>query len=254
MCSRSQPSDPLLGTRSGYWTVLALAAILLISVGLRMAWLDRQPWGLHADQLGPSLAALDALHGQRPFALPDYNIWLHAAAFSALGISPAATRLLPALVGSLFPWSVFLALHPMFGRRVALLASALAAVAIWPLALSRSGFSISYLPVVLGLFLWQLHAGWQTGRARHWIAAGCLLGAAQYVYFPARALLLVLGLSVIYLLIFGPRERLWSAWPLLPTFLLAVVPVYLHTGQLDAETTRYSTVFVLAPDNHPGHR
>ncbi|HUS15887.1 MAG TPA: glycosyltransferase family 39 protein, partial [Chloroflexia bacterium] len=234
------------------FTLMALAAIVLVAAGLRLAGLDRLPPGIHADQLGPSLAGLDVLRGQRPFTLTDYDIWLHAASFWALGVSPLAVRLLPALVGSLFPLSVYLALHGAYGRRVALLAAALGAVAIWPVALSRSGYSISYLPVGLGLCLWQLSAGWQTGRARHWVLAGGLLAAVQYVYYPARAVVLILMVAGVYLLLFGPRPRLWTAWPLLPVFLVAVLPLYWRTLQLDAEAARYGTVFILSPQNHAG--
>lgn len=253
MRTPSPPADVRQPSRRLTPTFWALAALLLIAAALRFVWLDRMPWGLHADQLGPSLSALDVLAGQRPFAPVEYNLWLHAASFWALGVSPAAVRLLPALVGSLLPLSTYLAVAGPFGRRVALLAAALSAISIWPVVLSRSGLSISYLPVVLGLFLWQLHAAWHSGRARHWVAAGFLLAIAQYIYFPARAVFAVLWLAAAYLLLRGPRRRLWSAWPLLLALMLGVLPVYWGTQQATAEATRYGTVFVLAPENHPGH-
>ncbi len=247
MPAPTKPGEPQRSTRLRIsWTALALAAILLISLGLRLAWLDRLPWGLHADEVAPSLTALEALQGRLAFALPDYDIWLHAASFWVLGVSPVAVRLLPALVGSFFPLSVFLAFSPWFERRAALLAAAFAACAIWPLALSRSGFSISYLPVIMGLLLWQIGLGWNTQRARHWVAAGLLMAAAQYVYVPARLLPLVLVLAALGTLTTRIRQRLLAALPILPIFLLAVVPLYFHTQQLGAETQRYDTVFFLA--------
>jgi hypothetical protein len=246
MSSPSRPPKANAAARSRRWTFLALAGIVLVAAGLRLVGLDTQPWGVHGDQLEVSVNGLAVLHGQLPARLSDYNVWVHALAFWLLGPSPAAVRFLPALVGSLFPVSVYLALKGLFGRRPALLAGALAALALWPIALSRSGFSISYLPVVLSLCLWQLEAGWRTGRARHWLAAGALLAAAQYIYIPARALLLVLGAAAVYVLVFGPRRRLLAAWPLLPPFLLGILPLLGQTAQITAETDRYGTVFLFA--------
>src|SRR5262249_60585150 len=109
------------------WTTLTLGAIGLVSAGLRFVRLDRQPWGSHEDQLILGTQVLDAINQHWTVRLTDYNIWLNAAVFRLVGISPVAQRLVPALIGSLFPLSVYLALCDLYDRRVALLASLLAA-------------------------------------------------------------------------------------------------------------------------------
>ncbi len=235
--------------REQQWTVLLLGTFLLLSLAMRLVYLDRQPWGLHEDQLVHGNDVLQAVAEQRPFRLTEYNLWVNAAAFRWLGVSPVAQRVFPALVGSLFPLSTYLALQAMFGRRVALLAALTATSAIWPLVLSRGGLSISYLPVVMGLLIWQASLGWRAGRARHWVAAGLLLAAAQYIYYPARVLLPILGLSALFAFVAGDRQRLRTAWPLAPAFLLAVVPLFFDSAQRQAESTRYAGVFVLAADD-----
>ena len=226
-------------------TGLTLAGLVFVAAGLRLVALDTHPWGLHVDQVGIARDGLDLVRGQLTFPA-TYNTWLHAAQVAVLGASPVAVRVLPALVGSLFPLSVFLALRGLFGERTALLAAALGAVALWPVGLSRSGFSISYLPVVLALCLWQIVAGWQTGRARHWLAGGALLALAQYIYYPARILIIVLGLAVVYVLLYGPRQRLRPALWALPPFILGSMSLFFQPAQFAAESSRYNTVFLFA--------
>jgi 4-amino-4-deoxy-L-arabinose transferase-like glycosyltransferase len=232
-------------------TALVLAGLVLVAAALRFYQLDTHPWGLHADQVGIARDGLNLVRGRLATA-PSYNTWLHAAEIAVFGATPLAVRVLPALAGSLLPLSVFLAVRALFGPRPGLMAAALAALSIWPLTLSRLGFSIIYLPVVLGLLIWQLAAGWQTGRARSWLAAGLLLAAAQYIYYPARLVLPVLGLAALYALLTGPRARLWRAWPLVLAATLAMVPLFWHTRQVVAEVVRYNTVSILAPENNGG--
>lgn len=142
----------------------------------------------------------------------------------------------------------------MFDRSIALLMAIWIAFAVWPIALSRLGFSIIFLPLILTLMLWQGFLGWQTGQLRHWLVAGSFAGLAQYIYIPAKIIPIILlpfGL-LIYLLHRNSRFLVGSMLFGAITILFILPLLFQPSSQIHT-VARVSDVFILNPTYFPDH-
>jgi 4-amino-4-deoxy-L-arabinose transferase-like glycosyltransferase len=143
-------ADPL-SRRS---VALALAAITLLALALRLAGLDWLPLGMWRDEARHGLLALRILHdpSYRPVYVPNVAdipallFYVAAVPIELFGAHPWTIRLAPALAGSLTPLALYFAARPLFGTRAALLAAALLAISVWQLSLSRLAFAATLGP------------------------------------------------------------------------------------------------------------
>jgi Dolichyl-phosphate-mannose-protein mannosyltransferase len=195
---------------------LALLGVLALAFALRAYRIDSTPAGLHPDEAAEGLDALKILAGARPVYLPDNHgreplfAYLVAASITLLGRTPGAIRLVGVLADVAGVLGAYLALAALFNRRVGLAASLFYAITVWPILTSRFGTRPPLLPPLLAFCLWQGALAWKTGRTRHWLLAGALLGLALYSYTPVRVfpLFLLLALAV------AAARRQWSRlWP-----------------------------------------
>jgi 4-amino-4-deoxy-L-arabinose transferase-like glycosyltransferase len=133
---------------------LALSAITMLALALRLFDLDLLPLGMWRDEARHGLLALRILNDPsfRPVYVPDVAdipallFYLAAVPIQLFGAHPWSVRLVPALAGALTPLALYFAARPLFGTRAALLAAALLAISAWHLSLSRLAFAATLGP------------------------------------------------------------------------------------------------------------
>jgi len=198
---------------------------MLVAAALRLVALGQVPPGLYHDEAYYGLDAVDVLRGHLALYFPANNgreplfIYLTALAIAVLGKSPFALRLTSAFVGVLTVAATIAAGRALFSRRIGLLAGAVLAVMLWHVHLSRVGFRVVTLPLVMALTVWQFalatrgrrqEAGsrrQEAGSRRHWVAAGVLYGLSFYTYTAARFTPVVLALFGVYAWTVKPQVR-----------------------------------------------
>ncbi len=199
---------------------LALGAITLLALALRLAGLDALPLGMWRDEARHGLLALRILNDRsyRPVYVPDVAdipallFYLAAVPIKLFGAHPWTIRLIPALAGALTPLALYFAARPLFGTRVALLAAMLLAISVWQLSLSRLAFAATLGPpltlLAIGL-VWRAlttnderrttndeSAGPHYYRLIDAILAGGATGLAIYTYHPSRLTPLVVAITI----------------------------------------------------------
>jgi len=223
-----------LGSRLGTSrrsVALALAAITLLALALRLINLNALPLGMWRDEARHGLLALRILNdpSYRPVYVPNVAdipallFYLAAVPIGIFGAHPWTIRLIPALVGALTPLALYFAARPLFGTRAALLAAALLAVSVWQLALSRLAFAATLGPpltlLAIGL-VWRALTTTDDRRptteqlsiigrppsaepttlfSRRRVEAalaGCATGLALYTYHPSRLTPLIVAIVI----------------------------------------------------------
>ncbi len=234
---------------------LALAGLLVLSLGLRVWRLQEIPPGFFIDEGAYGVDALRVLAGHHaPFFPTNYGreglmIYAIAAAIELFGRTILAVRLPSALAGALAPFAVYWlaqiifedAQKPRKAQQIGLVAAALMIVSTWLVLMSRgtirANFLMLLLPLVIG-FLWQgIHrpSGWRMG------VAGGLTGVLAYTYIAARfvpVFLLLAGLS--FVLTGELNRRNWRRF-------VPGVPIFLGTALLVAAPLL--VYFVIHPDH-----
>ncbi len=194
------------------WFVLL--AIILAAALIRFYQLDTLPTGLYHDEAVNGIDALSVLDGDHPLYFEANNgreplyIYLIALSIRLLGATPAAIRLVSALLGTLFIPCVYWLGRELANRRVATYAALLATSSVWAINLSRVGFrAIAYLPIITSALALLVHS--QKKRSL-WAAlgGGVLLGLSLYTYLSARVGIVALCLILLYLLIWH-RQETW---------------------------------------------
>ncbi len=182
----------------------ALALIVLLAVGLRVInlsartlWYDeafsvlfaRQGWQAMVDGTlieeddGSAADVHPLLYYQ------SLHYWM-----DVFGESVAAVRLFSVLAGVATIPVVFLLVRDWFGRRTALAAALIVAVAPFHVQYSQEARMYALLALVLTLATWAYWRAWQHDRAWDWVAFGVLAGVSMYVQQLAAPVLLALGL------------------------------------------------------------
>ena len=192
--------------------VFALLAILGLALALRLTAFSHIPPGLYHDEAYNGLDALQVLRGWHPLWFPANNgreplfIYLVAASISVLGQTAAAIRAPSLILGLLtVPATAFLGCS-LFDRWTGLLASAVVAVAFWPVHLSRIGFRAVGLPLFLALAVGFLWRGLKSGRWWEYLVGGICYGVSFYTYLAAR--FTPLPLVLLGALLLWPAARL----------------------------------------------
>lgn len=223
------------------WRV-ALLAVLLLAFFLRVYRLDAAPPGLYYDEAAHGLEALQIWQGRLYLFFPTANgheplfTYIVAPFVRVLGNTILALRLPAAMFGVLAVAACFALGRRLIGPWPAIFATALIAITLWTVALSRIGYRANTLPVLFPL--WLL-AFWRCHDRRDWQAyflAGLLLGLTQYTYTAAR-FIPILAL----ILAFDWRRQLTrrGLWISAVTAAVVVLPLALAIlGNLDAGSER----------------
>lgn len=243
-------------------TGLAFGGILLLTLALRLYRFPEVPPPLHYDEASNWLDAQSILDGARPIFFPasagrePMQMYLEAVAFRVMGTSDAAVRI-PSVAAGLLTvalsfvlareWLLWLAL-PLNRTRAAMFTAFLLSVLVWSIQENRIGYRANLLPVFSALALWLLLRALRLGRARDFLGAGLVIGAAQYTYLASRFLPLAAAAIVGVLIVTRtPRpSRLWRKLGMTAAsagLVAAPLAIYL-VGNLSLATQRSNGAFL----------
>jgi 4-amino-4-deoxy-L-arabinose transferase-like glycosyltransferase len=189
-----------------------LLGILGVAAFYRFFRLHTLPPGLYPDEAmngNDALASLDsgrfAVFYPENYGREGLFIWIVALSLKLLGTSVQALRGPSAVIGTLTIAAMYLLASELYGRRVAVLSSSLAAVSFWHVDFSRMGLRGILVPLLLSLAFGVLLHGLRTRRASAVILAGVLFGVGAYTYVAFRAAFVLLAVTLLLV----PRE----GWP-----------------------------------------
>jgi len=207
------------------WELIALIAILIVAIALRVWRLDSVPPGLTHDEASNGHDAAAVLRGVRPIyftvgyghePLYPYSV---ALSMALLGPTDVALRLTTVAWGVGLIALSYAVTRRLFGPPPALIAAAWMTVSFWCVMTSRVGLRAITSAVT---FLASAYAFWRAvlaaGAAREgqrtrllpqwsgrtwlwWALSGLSLGASIYTYMASRVMPAVYGLFVAYLAI-----------------------------------------------------
>ncbi len=199
---------------------LAFVAAVLVAAALRYPALDQLPPGLHFDEGGEGIAALDVTHGIWRIWWPigggkePLMAYLVQPLFWLLGVTRLALRVYAATMGVItVAATMWLANERAAASTgdaqqlssgdvaLSLLAGLGLATAFWHVAYSRIGFRALAMPAVEALaiaWLWHALRLAETKGERcawpHFLAAGGFIGLGAYTYLAGRFVPLGIGL------------------------------------------------------------
>ncbi len=227
-----------MSRRSMLW---GMVTVLLVAAALRLIAFGQIPPGLYHDEAYHGLDAVQILKGDLSLYFPANNgreplfIYLVALTVGVLGKSPFALRL-PSFFAGLLTIAATAAMgRALFSRRVGLLASAVLALTLWHVHLSRVGFRAVLLPLFIALAVWQAVRGIKGDKGTwHWVLAGIFYGLSFYTYTAARftpVALLVFGVYVLATkqTVLNTRYTLRTLGLAALAALVAVVPLAVYT-------------------------
>ena len=192
---------------SRFLQIALVAIVLLAALFLRTHDLDRVPVGLDGDEMFNGWDARRVWKGDLALYFPaNYGrepvlIYLIALTTRIWGEGTWAMRLASVacgMAGLLFTW---LLARRLFNRRVAILATALTAVSLWPVFLNRVALRAGLLPACQAIAVYALWRALEERSNRWAVVAGLCTGLIFYTYtagriFPA-VLLLWLAVALL---------------------------------------------------------
>ncbi|HSN77327.1 MAG TPA: glycosyltransferase family 39 protein [Anaerolineae bacterium] len=192
------------------------ALLLLVAAFLRLYKLADLPQDLHGDMASHGLQALELLAGR-----VDGIVALGWADIPMLGFLPTAVMmrlsgdtgmmglgLASALGGVLSVWGLYVWLHELLGRRVALIGAALLAVSFTHIHFSRIAEYMDPVPFAIWS-LALLTMGLRRRQSLPFVLSGVLLAGSSLMYYSGRVMLVVVALFLLYLLLVE-RRLLWA--------------------------------------------
>lgn len=201
--------------RHAHWLIVA---ITFVAFFLRVWQLDAVPPGWSDDELSDVLVLtqkvvqgdysvyyVDAT-GQEALYFVISSLFLKLLGYNAFGI-----RLLSAALGTMAVPLTYQVGRRFFSRQIGLLAAGLMAASFWALIYSRIGLRQVMLPVFVLSTVYFFWTGLQTGRRRHFLAAGLWLGVGFYTYFASRGVPLILIAASAYVWL-ADRQRWRQTW------------------------------------------
>ncbi len=213
------------------WELIALIAILIAAIVLRVWRLDSVPPGLTHDEASNGHDAAAVLRGVRPIyftvgyghePLYPYSVALSMALLGPTDLALRLTTVAWALVLILLS---YLLTRRLFGAAPALIAAAWMAVSFWCVMTSRVGLRAITSAVTFSASAYALWRAMLTGGSARegegsplpspakgrtwlwWALSGLFLGASIYTYMASRAMPAVYGLFVVYLALMHAFRR-----------------------------------------------
>jgi len=199
-----------------------MVVILLIAAFFRLHRIDAVPPGPSHDELRMMQLGELIVEGERPihwtisYSAEPLFMYLLALVMPVLGFSPFAARIVTRYVGLLLIPLLYILARRLFGRRVALIASAALALTWWPVFFSRVALRGITLPLLMAAavyFWWRgLDLDGKTGTRWGWLAlGGGMMGLTWYTFTAARGLFLLLPLVLAHLGLMRqvPVKQLW---------------------------------------------
>jgi len=215
----------------------ALTLIMLVAAYFRFWEIGSLPAGLFPDEAANGLDINMMFDGQLdPFyergngreALFFYVIWSVVAAF---GRGVWQHHVVSAGFGLAAVFTTYLLTRRLFGRRVALIASALMATSAYAVTMSRTAFRANTIPLFTTLTLFFLVKYFQVEdrKSRMWAAfwGGISFGLGFYTYISYRMMVpLLFGFAVLILLAYRDKldaikEYIKGAWRFIAGFIIS---------------------------------
>lgn len=199
--------------RLDFWIIFAL---LLLGGFFRFYKITELPCGLFPDQ---ALNGLDAIRIANGFISPIFRgneglfMYLVAMSHALFGMGIWQIFIVSAFIGTITISATYLAVKEAFNRRIAMITGILLAVSGWHIALSRSGFRATLVPLFIALVSYFLiksaNSQNEKGKMLYYplTAASLALGFYSYNAYP----FFVLGLLLLTgLIIFKNRTKFLS--------------------------------------------
>ena len=204
---------------AGRWTAIWLAVLALLTFALRVWRADELPPGLHLDEAVVGLTAAAILEGDLRVFYSEFGgreplFMLAVAIFQFfMGHSAQTVRVVAAVAGTATVLATYWAFRELFlygkwsnpavSQRIAWLAAAATFCSYWHLHLSREGYRVNMLPLLVAL---AVAMSWRTLHTRSWkwaAAAGICTGLSLYTYSAVRFFPLVIAGFVAYLVLWN---------------------------------------------------
>lgn len=247
-----RPAAPSVGTLG------ALGGILGLATWLRLPDIVEVPANVSIDEMMPALEAMSIAAGESPnvfssvgwFTIPNLSFAIPAVVMAALpGDDFFALRFSSFLTGLLGITGTFFLARRLFGDGVALTAAFLMAAGFWHIHNSRTGFPFVQTSGAVPWVLYLLVRARQEGSQAGLYAAGVGLGFALQLYFPVRALLMLVPLFLgvgWWLRGDGWRRRLHDAALIALGVALALGPLLLSVP-IDRLAGRSQNILITQP-------
>ena len=187
---------------------LALIALFLVALFLRLVNLQNLPPGFHVDEAGTAeFTLLHVLNPSRPDTLNPfitgsdsqptlYYYFLHFS-MTLAGYSIWGARFSSAVVGALSVLAVYFLINEMVGKRIAWLTVILMTVYHYQIHWSRIAlnniWATLFPPLTLACFLW----GWRNRYAGGAVLAGLFLGLTAYFYAGGYVVIFLMLLLIV---------------------------------------------------------
>jgi hypothetical protein len=186
------------------WAVLVLA-VLTVSAFFRFSALETVPGEMWSDHAEKFLDIIDVLNGEYSIFFPRnagreaMQFYATAAAVKWFGadLSYSTLKTMMALVGFLTLPYIYLLGRELGGRRLGLVAMAIAGVASWPNIMSRVGLRAPLHPFLLAPVLYYFLRGIHRRSQNDFILSGVAIGLGVYGYSSARLTPLLIAMGVL---------------------------------------------------------
>lgn len=225
-----------------------LLAIFLIGAVLRLLLLAEVPPGLTHDEADHGLDAWGVVNGIRPiyFATaygrePLYD-YATAGLMSFMGPTFLASRMMAAFFSLLMLAGTFGWVRRAFNSRIALLTTAGLAFSFWAVMTGRHALRTVTMPALfalVALLYWNgLNSRSKLVTQANLLAAGALLGATFYTYFPARIMWFLFVAMAVYLWYFDrtlARRKMTGTVLMLLVAGLIALPLFNFLAETGAE-------------------
>ncbi|MGI8589271.1 MAG: glycosyltransferase family 39 protein [Chloroflexia bacterium] len=257
----NDPTEPVTEpplTR-GEW--LAIGAIMLVAIAVRLWNLESIPIGPYTDEGDRANEGRHVIRGelvnQEPFALfgagwwgvPNLYFWLVGQSIHLFGNTLAGARMVHALAGIGTVWFTYRIGRVVWSPRVGLLAAALLAVSDFAIQFSRTAGESTITMFTWTVCFYYLYRALRTRRPLDFVWSGLAAGFTLYGYVSGKLLPVFMALIALYLLgrwgLRGARRYLPGLVLLALAAGLTYAPNGLYTlAHTDAFTMRYNGVAI----------
>lgn len=228
-------SPTVIPSKIARWEVVALLALTLIALVVRVVLLEGIPQNFGGDEGEMGLMARHVLQGEMrdPFVtgwLSHPMLWffVQAAALRVFGDTVFGLRFLSVVIGTATIPALYSFVRLFYGRVVGFAAAMLLTFYHFHIHFSRLGVNNIADPLMaLGAFA-VFFSGCRTRSFFHFAVAGVLLGLAQHLYMGSRLSPLLLVVVLVHQVFLARREivRLrWHLAVLVVGFLVAFGPL-----------------------------
>lgn len=244
---------------------MPVGLLLLAAFLVRCVALSRIPINFGGDEGTQALLGVQLVEAPfgNPFAagwysVPTFSFMLYGLAMRLVGASIAGARLLSVLAGTATVLTTFLLGRELGGERVGWAAALTVAAAAYHIHFSRLASNQIFDPLIATLALWllwralrrELRSGSGSPAVPDWGWAGLAAGVGWYLYFGARWVTVLIGLTLVWRMLAEPAflKRHWRGIGMLALgWVVATLPLWLwYAGHPADLTARMNAVSIFA--------